>query len=487
MSIFYDAILGKLRWSGTSSSGGSSTPFIFTATNYTALLEVVGMQDGDLAYVSNSQGTSWLPGTVGGTYYPQGIYVYASGSWVSDRNAISYELYLDDARLDALEAGPDGFVFVDNINDLPTPLAGVITLSAETTYFFTKDIDLVGNRLVGGSDTVLLGGSSENATITSTGLGVGVPLFTTEWTAPIRHITFGNVDTAININGVTNAPVALDWTGVNFLNVPNIGTIYTCDNWIYSKGAFLNSKGLLFGGDVGTIGIDNSIFVGDGSVGDIINIDSSVIVSRRFRMIYSSVVAFGSTVGLNVSTGATIPTEGYVLDTINFSGGGTYTDGIDYLDNRVRWSNSKGITNTSEIGNYYMNNNATVTTISAVEVPVKISGTTTSNTINQKFTHTDNRLEYTGGLDRDFQVSATMSFTTGNNKVVGMYVAKNGSIIPSSEMYATSSASGRAESIHIQTILNMTAGDYIELWIENDTDSTNITVEFLNVIVKSLN
>tara|TARA_R110000737_G_scaffold43459_2_gene63930 strand:+ start:3649 stop:5331 length:1683 start_codon:yes stop_codon:yes gene_type:complete len=69
-------------------------PFAFTADNYTALLALTGMKDGDLAYVTNAQGTQWLPGTIGGNYYPNGIYIYATGTWTSDRNAISYQLEL---------------------------------------------------------------------------------------------------------------------------------------------------------------------------------------------------------------------------------------------------------------------------------------------------------------------------------------------------------------------------------------------------------
>lgn len=49
-------------------SGGSDA----VANNYTDLLTVdtslfIG---GELAYVNTSQGTAWLPGTLGGTYYP---------------------------------------------------------------------------------------------------------------------------------------------------------------------------------------------------------------------------------------------------------------------------------------------------------------------------------------------------------------------------------------------------------------------------------
>lgn len=378
-------------------------------------------------------------------------------------------------------------IFINSINDLPDVSSGVITLADNVTYYFLNDLDLNGNRLVGGSDTTILGGSSENCTITSTGLSASTALLTTEWTTPIRHITFKDVGTAISINGVTNAPVALDWTGVNFLNVPTIGTISTCDNFIFSKGAFLNSKGLTITGSVGTIGLDNSIFVGDGASGNLFNLDSSATITRRFRIIYSSIVAFSSTVGINVDVSATIPVEGYILDTVNFSGGGTYLSGIQYTDNKTRFVNCKGIDNTAEIGNYYMVDNTVTTTISATDTPVKISGTTTANSINQKFTHTDNKLTYVGALIRDFQISANASFTSGNNQVIGLYVAKNGTVISSSEMYATTSGSGRAESINCQTIVSLDENDYIEMWIENSTSTPNITVEYLNVIVKSLN
>ena len=69
----------------------SSNPFAFTAPNYTALLSVTGMTSGDLAYVENSEGTQYLPGTMGGSYYPNGIYVYTT-SWISDRNSIALTL-----------------------------------------------------------------------------------------------------------------------------------------------------------------------------------------------------------------------------------------------------------------------------------------------------------------------------------------------------------------------------------------------------------
>lgn len=378
-------------------------------------------------------------------------------------------------------------IFVYSLNDLPDPVSNIITLENNRCYYFTNNIDLLGDRLVGGQNTTILGASSETSRITSTGLGVGIALFTTEWTTPIRHVTFQDVDTALAIDGSVNPPLALDWTGVNFLNVPNIGLIDTADNFIYSKGAILNSQNLQFDGTHGTIGIDNSIFVGSGTAGNILDVLDGCTITRRFRLIYSSVIAFGSSVGINVNDSATIPVEGYILDTINFSGGGAYLSGVDYTDNKTRFVNSKGIENTAEIGNYYMTNNTTVTTISTINTPVKVLGTTTANAINQKFSHADNRLTYTGGLTRDFQVSCTASLSSGNNNVIGFYVAKNGVVISSSEMYVTTSSGGRFDGVSVQTILSLVETDYIEVFVENSTGTSNVTVGYMNVICKSLN
>jgi len=387
-------------------SGGtdsSSNLFVETGDNYTDLTSKVGTySDGDLAYVYNSQGTQWLPGSVGGNYYPNGTYVYSGVTWISDRNAISLEL----------NSVPDitDFVFVNDKGDFPTPSSGVITLLDNVTYFITDDIDLTGDRLIGGQNTTIIGGSSENCTLTSTGLGVGVPLFTTEWTTPIRHISFKDVDTAIDIDGNINPPLALDWTGVNFLNVPNVGMINTCDNWIYSKGAFLNSTNLRFSGSTGTIGIDNSIFVGTGAPDPILDITDNAVITRRFRAIYSSFVVFGSTVGINVSTGSTIPTEGYILDTINFSAGGTYLDGVTHNSNKTLFINCVGVPNTFVNGQMYMQDNLTTTEITGTTNFTKILGTTTASVDNSKYTHANNRLTCSADIERKYLIQANLSF-----------------------------------------------------------------------------
>lgn len=377
-----------------------------------------------------------------------------------------------------------GITYVSSKADLPKPVNNVITLLADHTYYFIGTVDLQGCRMVGQFNTCILGSSSENAFITSTGLGAGVALFTTEWTTPIRHVTFKDVDTCLDIDGTANPPVALDWTGVNFTNIPNIGTISNIDNFVFTKGALLGSQGWVFDGSSGTISFADSLLRGTGAAGNIITVPATATITRRFRVIYSAVIAFGSTVGFNISSSATIPAQSYILDTVNFGGGGTYLSGFGYLDNETLFVNCVGIPNSREVSQYYMNGNTTVTTISATGTPVKVAGTTTSGALTAKFTNANNRATYTGSLTRIFHVIANLSFSAGTNNLIGSYVAKNGTILTESEIYVQVDTNGDFANATIQALVELQTNDYIEIFIENDSATTNITVSDLNVTVR---
>jgi hypothetical protein len=384
----------------------------------------------------------------------------------------------------------DGITFVNVLSktDFPAAVGGVITLVSGTAYIINGTVDLSGDRLETGGICALFGTSSETAFLTSTGLTAGVALITSTYTLPMQNLTIKDVDTAVDI-GNTLSPeetVAMDWNAVNFSNIPNIGTISDCDNWIYTNSAILSSQGLVFDGTVGTIGSSNSIFVGSGAAGSIISVASTATISRRFRIIYSSIVAFGSTTGIDVDVSATVPNEGYILDTCNFSGGGTYTAGVAYTDDKARWIECRGVQNTTATGNMTMGGNSTATTGLTQGVPAKVAGTTSLNSISQKFSHSSNRLTYDGSLSREFQVTVVATLTSGNNKVIGLFVAKNGTTISESEMQTTTSGTGRSESITCQTILELATSDYVEIFCSNESGTQDVTVEYLNVIVKGI-
>lgn len=369
------------------------------------------------------------------------------------------------------------FVLVNQKSDLPTPSTGVINLSANVTYYFTNVVDLTGDRLVCGANTTILGGSSENCRIKSTGL-TSVALITSSYSLPIRNITL-EADVALNLSG-DGVTTALDWFGVNFTDCNTVGTIANYTNFIMADSALLNSQGLTFDGTIGTIGMSNCLFDCRTS-GTAITLPSTLTVSRRFRIIYSSFIALSGETAINVNASATISSERYILDTVNFSGGGTYTTGVTYTDNKALFVNCVGITNTSTKGFMYMLNNATDTTIgvSNVNVWVKASGTTTAGT-NSKFTHSTNRLTYNGAFANSFLVTLNATVRSAvSNQSISVGVAKNGTIIAESEGIIRTVTSNVEQGGSTQAVLEMTSTDYIELFVRN-TSSTDIRVTDFN-------
>lgn len=376
------------------------------------------------------------------------------------------------------------WVWVSTPADLPRATAGVRTLADNVTYVFTGVVDLLGDRLVGGQNTAILGASSENCRIKSTGL-VGAALLTSIWSLPMRGITIeANVALALDATG--NGTQALDWFGVNFSDCATVGSIAGYSNFIATDCGWLNSQGMTFDGSVGTLGFIQCLFDNRTS-GTSLIVPATAVISRRLRILYSAFVSLSGETALNVSTSASIPVEGYILDTCNFSGGGTYVSGVQNTDNKALWQNNRGILNSAEIGFMTMVGNATATTIASSGVPVKVAGTTTFEPQSQKFTHSDNRLTYAGAITRDFRVLVTATCLATANNEVGLFIAKNGTVLVNSAQYITANAAGRAEGGNVQVIISIATGDYVEVWVENATAASNVTVSALSVIAEAIN
>ena len=405
--------------------------------------------------------------------------------WATDQNALyvneSGTLVTADANI------PAEFVYVSTKADLPSPVGGVITLGDNVTYFFVDTIDLLGDRLVGGQNTTILGTSSENARIKSTGL-VGTALLTSQWTTPIRHITF-EADIALDLDATANANQALDWYGVNFTDCGTVGLIKNYGNFVINSTAFLNSAGLTFDGTIGTIAIANTLL--SGSFGnDLITFASTLTVTRRFRQIFSSVIPVGSAAAAyRVQAGAIFPNEAFILFECNFTAaaGSTILDGLSVDSNTVLIKGCVGIDNTAVNGQMYMTENVTSTVISTANTFVKVAGVTTPSSDNQKYLHANNRLTCDAIRPRKYLIQATLSYigTNGNEYEFGFYDSKLGDIRTPSRIHSTA-GSNRIESLHTACVVEHSQGDYIEIWAANRNNTNNLVVEDLNCIITEI-
>jgi hypothetical protein len=372
-------------------------------------------------------------------------------------------------------------VVVSSLEQFGEAVNGVITLADNATYIISGTIDLLGKRIVCGTNNSIFGYGSENCILKSTGL-TSQYLLTSQYSLQLNFVTI-TAAKAVNLNAI-DSDQTLDWVRVNFTNCAEIGIIKDFSNFIGETLGILNSDKFTFDGTIGTIGMTNTIFSGTGT-DKIVILPSTLTITRRFRVLYSSFICTGTATGIDVDN-ATIPTEGFILDTVNFSGGATYLNGINNTSNDALILNTKGISNSGNIGQYYMQDNVTATTITVEDTYYKVSGTTTVGQYIEKFTHTNNRLTYVGAFIGYFKVSAFMSVTSGNNNVIAFRVAKNGTTIAQSTSKSTTSGAGRSENIKLSDIVELNTNDYIEVFVTNTSGTNVVTVESLNLICERL-
>jgi hypothetical protein len=380
------------------------------------------------------------------------------------------------------------FVYIESKDDFPNSIGGVRTLEDNVTYFINTTVDLEGDRLVAGQNTTILGGSSENCRLKSTGLS-GTALLSSEWSIPMRGITF-EADVALNLDATGNANQAIDWFGVNFTDCNTIGLIKDYANVIWTDCAILGGADLTFDGTIGTVGFVTCLFSGLSNK-SIFNIPSTATITRRFRPIYSSFIVIGSATGVTVSDSAIVNNDGFIMDTVNFAGGGTYISGINNSSPKALFVNNVGIKNTSNLGHLFMIGNAAATTIGAGNqgVWIKAEGSTSVGGNNSpKWLHTTNRLTYDGNVPTFFTVSATASLSHAQtNQTVSIGIAKNGTIISDSETgIRVTTANQPGFNGVSQTVVEMSKNDYIELFVKNNNGTQNPTVVDLNMIVNKV-
>ena len=390
---------------------------------------------------------------------------------------------------------PQEFVFVNSKSDFPTPSSGVITLEDNYTYFICSTVDLLGDRLVAGQNTTILGGSSENCRIKSTGINTTTALLSSNYSLPLRNITL-EAPYAINLDATGYGTQALDWFGVNFTNCAKVGIISSYNNFIMLDGAFLDSQDLTFDGTTGTVGFNQCLFSGNFGLGgtkSILNFPSTFICTRRIRTTVCSFVVPSGYTGITVQDGVVFSqAESFILQTCNFSGPGTklgistHTD-VDGLDSF--YDGNRGIQNSFVVGQLYMKDNVGLTTFVASNTWTKIVGvTTTLGVTNSKFTATDNRLTCNSAIDRKYSIQASISFEQGANPInvkFGLYISDSFVGIKTSSIF-NHLATGDINDVTLHDIVELNSGDYIELHAMNTDNDEPLRVIDVNFIISQL-
>lgn len=460
-------------------------------------LPAASSKQGLFYWVSQSQGTPWLPGTLGGTYYPKGLY-YSNGivwSFMDSPYQATAQLvtqgtnnnrFITPLLLENRLQERDPEIKVTSINDLPAPVSGVITLpSSGSLYGFYSMIDLGGNDIILGNNS-FRGTSQELA-----GLENGRVIV--QDTCTIQYFRFNNLQMIINAT-----LGAFDWTKVNFYNSPNCIDVQAADNIVFNTFGFINSYGFKISGNLNSLILSpNCIFRSVTVPATMFELTATANIGRRIRIQDSVFATDTGQTAIKVHPSATIGVESFLLNVVRFTGPGTYLDGISGIQDIAFFTLCDGILNSTAIANMYVKNNATETVITVQNDRYNVLGTTEISTLIQRFTHdsVNNAVTYTSSVERTFKVQCTFTLLGNTNNVIGTYlgVARSGNAInptldriTESEVYITANGS-RPDSGAVQAFVNLSQGDRVYLITQNTSGTQNVTYVFLQMTIERNN
>ena len=135
--------------------------------------------------------------------------------------------------------------------------------------------------------------------------------------------------------------------------------------------------------------------------------------------------------------------------------------------------------------NYFDFSSSSVTDITAINTWVKLNADTTSIFSRDGLVHTDNRVTNTGS-SKVFKVEGIISVSAGSNQTIHAAFFKNGVLHPCSEQSAITSGSNRVQAIPFHCLVELGTNDYIEVWVKNQANTTDITLDNINVIITEI-
>jgi hypothetical protein len=135
-----------------------------------------------------------------------------------------------------------------------------------------------------------------------------------------------------------------------------------------------------------------------------------------------------------------------------------------------------GVGTNSARGMAYMQGNSTATVIVTQDVPVLVGGTWLSGAAESFSVSAAGRLTYTGINAQVFNIDASISAVAASGSPdCSLSIAKNGVVI------AATKIGNRLENTHDHNLstlwnLSLSTNDYIELFIENNSNTVDFTV-----------
>lgn len=381
----------------------------------------------------------------------------------------------------------DEFVIVRSMADFPTPVSNVSDLGPDITYFIIRSIDTLGVRFQLNTGTVIAGSSSVNAGLFSS-VPLGGAMFTSTGDIDMKNVNINSGSVAaFSFDGTTGNEVMFI-SNCTFEDCSSLGTIKDYSSIIIDSTSFIDSGTFNLDGSIGTFAVNNVLGIPITTV-PLFKVLSTATITRRIRITFSSFIVGGTANAFDVSTSATIPDESYIINSCNFSGASAnYIVGVADTSNKALFTFNKGINNTLVIGQMYMQGNATATTIGVAGTFVKVAGTTISSELSKYLMPLTNRLTCDAIVRRKFLVQCVLSFTSSNNQNIefGFFDSTISGVRVPSRIVQNTGGAGIATTVPLNAVINHAQGDYLELWVTNNTSTAAVTVVSINILISQI-
>lgn len=365
--------------------------------------------------------------------------------------------------------------FVTQESDFPNQ--DVNNIYIDGYYWVTASFSTAKKFVVTSDFAVFTCGSTYGPTVTFTGTGdmfsgtdTNFYMHDANVDAGIGNRTFNFVDTIGGQKLVTLINVIVANTAsfgrfedMNFVGITNS----SCANAADGIDIIGTSTGVVSIYKLGLISTSAS-FIG-------INLNSSQAFLFEFDNLFISAPsgAFGIS---GLASNGNVPT-GRRASVNNCEFFGAMTDLQNITVNDVRW-NFSGNTPTRDSMQFgLLSLIANTTQTVAPSSPTLVAGTWTVEDTSFFTGTTGGRLTYNGERDIYVDIGAVVSIepASGSNKSLSTFIALNGTVIANSARTVVVSA-GSPQSVTSQWLLQLSNGDYLEMFVQNNTDAINILV-----------
>ena len=370
---------------------------------------------------------------------------------------------------------PSNVVVINELADFPTPAGNIITLANDTTYQISGVINLGANRFQLGTSNHIKGNSSSLDKLVTTTTGA---LFTG---VGCRITALSVTASSGSIFDITGGVVSCNL--FNILGCVTVGTIVSAGLIAFRNSGCtaVTTTGLSITGTCRTLSIDANTwtnFEGEGIDLNTATFSFINIVGNRFtpNAGATSLVFAPSSANLVGGVGN--------IDLNLFEGAGTATSGLTPSDLRWAARNNTGLQSSLIVGDGHILGSALLTPIAFVSTPVKVNfGVAFIPDVQSQFT-VDNTGTFTfiGETTTNCYITATVFATIagGATRNYRYYIAVNG-VIDIGSVSENAYDGSNPGACNVSAVEGLSTGDTVELWVENITSTTDITIETCSI------